>query len=102
MYGNAYIENNGQENKLTANEDPQKLAAFEARIAAGDKIEPHDWMPAEYRKQLIRMIEQHAHSEIVGPTGGEVSISVSNHAVGCVCDRQSVCRINQHLTCIIT
>ena len=66
MYGNAYIENNGQENKLTANEDPQKLAAFEARIAAGDKIEPHDWMPAEYRKQLIRMIEQHAHSEIIG------------------------------------
>lgn len=66
MYGNAYIENNGQENKLTANEDPQKLAAFEARIAAGDKIEPHDWMPTEYRKQLVRMIEQHAHSEIIG------------------------------------
>lgn len=66
MYGNAYIENNGQENKLTANEDPQKLVAFEARIAAGDKIEPHDWMPTEYRKQLVRMIEQHAHSEIIG------------------------------------
>lgn len=65
MYGNAYIENNGS-NKLTADEDPVKLAAFEARIAAGDKIEPHDWMPAQYRKQLIRMIEQHAHSEIIG------------------------------------
>jgi len=43
MYGNAYIENNGKEvNSLTANEDPTKLAEFEARIAAGEKIEPHD------------------------------------------------------------
>lgn len=25
-----------------------------------------DWMPALYRQQLIRMIEQHAHSEIIG------------------------------------
>jgi ring-1,2-phenylacetyl-CoA epoxidase subunit PaaA len=39
---------------------------FEARIARGQKIEPGDWMPAEYRRQLIRMISQHAHSEIVG------------------------------------
>jgi Uncharacterized conserved protein len=30
------------------------------------KIEPKDWMPELYRKQLIRMIEQHAHSEIIG------------------------------------
>lgn len=44
----------------------QKLEAFEARIAAGDKIEPGDWMPDEYRQNLIRMIGQHAHSEIVG------------------------------------
>lgn len=43
-----------------------KLAAFESRIAAGDKVEPGDWMPDEYRKNLIRMIGQHAHSEIVG------------------------------------
>ncbi len=47
-------------------EDPNKLAAFEARIAAGEKIEPKDWMPAGYRKTLIRQIGQHAHSEIVG------------------------------------
>jgi ring-1,2-phenylacetyl-CoA epoxidase subunit PaaA len=47
-------------------EDPEKLAAFEARINRGEKIEPSDWMPAEYRRQLIRMIEQHAHSEIIG------------------------------------
>ena len=47
-------------------DDPDKLAAFQARIDAGDKIEPKDWMPVGYRKTLIRQIGQHAHSEIVG------------------------------------
>src|SRR6187549_7540 len=49
-----------------AQEDPEQLAAFEARISRGEKIEPSDWMPQPYRVQLIRMIEQHAHSEIIG------------------------------------
>ena len=35
---------------------------FEARIAAGETIEPKDWMPERYRHQLIRMMSQHAHS----------------------------------------
>jgi ring-1,2-phenylacetyl-CoA epoxidase subunit PaaA len=39
---------------------------FEDRIAAGETIEPKDWMPERYRKQLIRMMSQHAHSEVVG------------------------------------
>ena len=47
-------------------ETAEQHAAFEARIARGEKIEPGDWMPAEYRRQLIRMISQHAHSEVVG------------------------------------
>ena len=47
-------------------EDPTRLAAFEARIAAGETIEPKDWMPERYRKQLVRMMSQHAHSEVVG------------------------------------
>lgn len=42
------------------------LITFEARIARGEKIEPGDWMPDEYRRQLIRMISQHAHSEVIG------------------------------------
>lgn len=46
--------------------DAERLQQFEARIARGEKIEPGDWMPEDYRKQLIRMISQHAHSEIVG------------------------------------
>ncbi len=47
-------------------EDEARVKAFEDRIARGEKIEPGDWMPTEYRRQLIRMISQHAHSEIVG------------------------------------
>ena len=47
-------------------DDPALIQAFEARIAAGESIEPKDWMPERYRKQLIRMMSQHAHSEIVG------------------------------------
>jgi ring-1,2-phenylacetyl-CoA epoxidase subunit PaaA len=46
--------------------EEQRLATFEARIQRGDKIEPGDWMPDRYRQQLIRMISQHAHSEVVG------------------------------------
>ncbi|WP_171176652.1 MULTISPECIES: 1,2-phenylacetyl-CoA epoxidase subunit PaaA [unclassified Ruegeria] len=49
-----------------SNEDPEKLAEFQARIDADIKIEPKDWMPQAYRKTLIRQIGQHAHSEIVG------------------------------------
>lgn len=47
-------------------EEAAKEAAFEARIEAGDFIEAKDWMPAHYRKTLVRQISQHAHSEIVG------------------------------------
>src|SRR5215208_6640151 len=47
-------------------EDPARVAEFEARIARGESIEPKDWMPERYRRQLIRMMSQHAHSEIVG------------------------------------
>jgi ring-1,2-phenylacetyl-CoA epoxidase subunit PaaA len=47
-------------------ESSAELAAFQARIDAGDTIEARDWMPEGYRKTLIRQISQHAHSEIVG------------------------------------
>jgi ring-1,2-phenylacetyl-CoA epoxidase subunit PaaA len=39
---------------------------FDDTIAAGQRIEPRDWMPEGYRKTLIRQIAQHAHSEIIG------------------------------------
>jgi ring-1,2-phenylacetyl-CoA epoxidase subunit PaaA len=47
-------------------DDAAQIAEFEARIAQGESIEPKDWMPERYRKQLVRMMSQHAHSEIVG------------------------------------
>src|SRR6201993_4869778 len=39
---------------------------FAGTIAAGQRIEPRDWMPDGYRKTMIRQIAQHAHSEIIG------------------------------------
>ncbi len=39
---------------------------FDEKIEKDIRIEPKDWMPADYRKTLIRQISQHAHSEIVG------------------------------------
>ena len=39
---------------------------FQAKIDGGLSIEPKDWMPERYRHQLIRMMSQHAHSEVVG------------------------------------
>lgn len=47
-------------------DESAKLEQFETAINSGKKIEPKDWMPDDYRKQLIRMMSQHAHSEIVG------------------------------------
>jgi ring-1,2-phenylacetyl-CoA epoxidase subunit PaaA len=51
---------------IETSEDPALVAAFEARVAADEFIEPKDWMPEAYRKTLVRQISQHAHSEIVG------------------------------------
>ncbi|MBX7137198.1 MAG: 1,2-phenylacetyl-CoA epoxidase subunit A [Oligoflexia bacterium] len=47
-------------------DETAQIENFERRIAAGESIEPKDWMPERFRKQLTRMISQHAHSEIVG------------------------------------
>src|SRR3546814_14331353 len=50
--------------------DPDQLTgpekAFQARVDEGIRIEPKDWMPAAYRKTLVRQISQHAHTEMVG------------------------------------
>lgn len=44
----------------------ERQKTFDDKIAKKIKIEPTDWMPEDYRKQLIRMMSQHGHSEIVG------------------------------------
>ncbi len=66
MYGGGFIPDDIDKKVPVDQEDPVRLEEFQARIDAGEKIEPHDWMPHEYRRQLIRLIEQHAHSEIIG------------------------------------
>jgi ring-1,2-phenylacetyl-CoA epoxidase subunit PaaA len=49
-----------------AAETEARLARFQARVDAEEKIEARDWMPQAYRKTLVRQISQHAHSEIIG------------------------------------
>jgi ring-1,2-phenylacetyl-CoA epoxidase subunit PaaA len=39
---------------------------FDEKLAKNIKLEPKDWMPEKYKKQLLRMMSQHAHSEIIG------------------------------------
>jgi ring-1,2-phenylacetyl-CoA epoxidase subunit PaaA len=53
-------------NEHTEAELEQLEADFQAQIDAEEKIEPKDWMPDKYRKNLIRQISQHAHSEVIG------------------------------------
>ena len=58
-----------------AHEDTAAQARFDAALKADHKIEAQDWMPAAYRKTLVRQISQHAHSEVVGmlPEGNWVT-----------------------------
>ena len=55
--------------------DEELNERFESKVAAEEKVEPTDWMPAAYRTLLTRQIAQHAHSEIVGmlPEGNWLS-----------------------------
>ena len=71
----AQMVETGLKKVQTAEDMSAEEQAFQARIDAGIKIEPKDWMPEAYRKTLIRQISQHAHSEIVGqlPEGNWVT-----------------------------
>ncbi|MFT9849750.1 1,2-phenylacetyl-CoA epoxidase subunit PaaA [Aneurinibacillus sp. REN35] len=44
----------------------EKLEEFTALIERGEKIEADDWMPEDYREQLIKLIAMHGISEIMG------------------------------------
>ena len=44
----------------------QKLAQFQAHIEAGGKVEAQDWMPDDFRAGVLKFIEMHANSEIMG------------------------------------
>jgi ring-1,2-phenylacetyl-CoA epoxidase subunit PaaA len=47
-------------------DDAAGQAHFDQLIADDNRVEPTDWMPAAYRKTLVRQVSQHAHSEIIG------------------------------------
>ena len=47
-------------------EEKDLQAIFDKKIENEVKIEPKDWMPDDYRKNVLRQMAQHAHSEIVG------------------------------------
>lgn len=49
-----------------ADHDADGERLFDELIARDSRIEPRDWMPADYRRALTRQISQHAHSEIIG------------------------------------
>ncbi|MET9440664.1 1,2-phenylacetyl-CoA epoxidase subunit PaaA [Streptomyces sp. NPDC006610] len=57
------------------------LAHFDGLIAAGETVEPRDWMPDGYRRMVLRQIAQHAHSEIIGmqPEGSWLTRAPSLH-----------------------
>lgn len=60
----------------------QLLLEFNSKIEEEIKIEPRDWMPEEYRANLIRQISQHAHSEVIGmqPEGNWITRAPSLRA----------------------
>ena len=64
MYSQALNEKDGSQS--AGPEDAAKLSRFQATIDREEKIEPNSWMPAGYRKTLVRQISQHAHSEVIG------------------------------------
>jgi ring-1,2-phenylacetyl-CoA epoxidase subunit PaaA len=46
--------------------EQERLAAFTAHVHAGGKVEAGDWMPEEYRTAVLRFVEMHANSELMG------------------------------------
>jgi len=44
----------------------ERFALFERHVTSGGKVEAADWMPDEYRTQVLRFVEMHANSELMG------------------------------------
>jgi ring-1,2-phenylacetyl-CoA epoxidase subunit PaaA len=44
----------------------ERRALFERHVTSGGKVEAADWMPDEYRTQVLRFVEMHANSELMG------------------------------------
>jgi ring-1,2-phenylacetyl-CoA epoxidase subunit PaaA len=44
----------------------QELSRFTEHVETGGKVEANDWMPDDYRRGVLKFIEMHANSEIMG------------------------------------
>jgi len=44
----------------------ERFEQFEQHVLAGGKVEATDWMPDEYRTSVLRFVEMHANSELMG------------------------------------
>ena len=44
----------------------QRYDAFVEHVHTGGKVEATDWMPDEYRRSVLRFVEMHANSELMG------------------------------------
>ncbi|MEP6470115.1 MAG: 1,2-phenylacetyl-CoA epoxidase subunit PaaA [Chloroflexota bacterium] len=49
----------------STNADPQ-AEAFYAHVSGGGKVEADDWMPDDYRAAILKFVEMHANSELMG------------------------------------
>ncbi|MHB8460698.1 MAG: 1,2-phenylacetyl-CoA epoxidase subunit PaaA [Candidatus Limnocylindrales bacterium] len=47
-------------------EHDERHERFVARVQAGGTVEATDWMPDEYRRGVLRFVEMHANSELMG------------------------------------
>jgi ring-1,2-phenylacetyl-CoA epoxidase subunit PaaA len=55
--------------RLAFNEElprDERFRHFEDHVLAGGKVEATDWMPDEYRLGVLRFVEMHANSELMG------------------------------------
>ena len=44
----------------------ERYRHFEEHVGGGGKVEAADWMPDEYRTAVLRFVEMHANSELMG------------------------------------
>jgi ring-1,2-phenylacetyl-CoA epoxidase subunit PaaA len=44
----------------------ERTAQFRVHVEAGGSVEATDWIPDEYRQRILRFVEMHANSEIMG------------------------------------
>ncbi|PCI33515.1 MAG: 1,2-phenylacetyl-CoA epoxidase subunit A [Alphaproteobacteria bacterium] len=66
MYGDTSIQKPIKIAEPTSEEQARLEEIFQQKIDDNIKIEPQEWMPAAYRKTLVRQMSQHAHSEVIG------------------------------------